>query len=173
MLCCAKPSLERRTLATARPGRGRSSCFNDRHFQSPINGLKRLLESVHAGSVANIEDAVNLWHVPPKPTPKFSLCNSLLLHRFVQFDLRHCQWWNSDRQFSSRGLWQPLPIFHVRLDHGQKGVRCPPQSFFPRVPESVGLREIREVHEYMFTLGCQLHRVVQHFAYVSFCARQV
>ena len=73
MLCCAKPSLERRTLATARPGRGRSSCFNDRHFQSSINGLKRLLESVHAGSVANIEDAVNLWHVPPKPTPKFSL----------------------------------------------------------------------------------------------------
>ena len=48
------------------------SRFNDRHFQSSINGLKRLLESVHAGGVVNIENAVNLGHVPTKPPPKFS-----------------------------------------------------------------------------------------------------
>ena len=70
------------------------SRVNDRHFQSAINGLKRLLESVHAGSVVNIEDAVNLRHVPTEPSPKFSLCNSLLLHRVIQLDLWHGQQWN-------------------------------------------------------------------------------
>ena len=65
----------------------RSSRFNDRHFQSSINGLKCLLESVHSGSVVNIEDTVNLWHVPTKPPPKFSLGDSLLSHRVIQFNL--------------------------------------------------------------------------------------
>ena len=67
----------------------RSSRFNDRHFQSSINGLKCLLESVHSGSVVNIEDTVNLWHVPTKPPPKFSLGDSLLSHRVIQFNLWH------------------------------------------------------------------------------------
>ena len=59
------------------------SRFNDRYFQSPINGLKRLLESVHAGGVVNIENAVNLGHVPPKPPPKFCLGDFLLSHRVI------------------------------------------------------------------------------------------
>lgn len=63
--------------------------------------MKRLLESVQAGSVVNIEDAVNLWHVPTQPPPKFSLCNALLLHCLVQLDLWHGQWWNSDDDPSS------------------------------------------------------------------------
>ena len=77
------------------------SRVNDRYFQSPINGLKRLLESVHTGSVVNIKDSVNLWHVPTKPPPKFSLCDSLVLHRVVQLDLWHGQWWNIDHCLSS------------------------------------------------------------------------
>ena len=77
------------------------SRVNDRYFQSPINGLKRLLESVHAGSVVNIEDAVNLRHVPTKPAPKFSLCNSLLLHCLIQLNLWHGQLWNIDHYPSS------------------------------------------------------------------------
>jgi len=66
-----------------------SSRFNNRHFQSSINGLQRLLESVHSGGVVNIEDAVNLWHVPTKPAPKFSLGDFLLSHRVIQLNLWH------------------------------------------------------------------------------------
>ena len=99
-----------------------SSRFNDPHFQSSINGLKRLLESVHSGGVVNIEDTVNLWHVPTKPPPKFSLGDSLLSHRVIQLNLWHGQCWNTDHFLSLRGLWQPLPVFHVCIDHGQKGV---------------------------------------------------
>ena len=77
-----------------------SSRFNDRHFQSSINSLKRLLESVHSGGVVNIEDTVNLWHVPTKPPPKFSLGDSLLSHRVVQLNLRHGQYWNIDHYLS-------------------------------------------------------------------------
>ena len=65
------------------------SRFNDRHFQSSINGLKRLLESVHSGGVVNIKDTVNLWHVPTKPPPKFSLGDFLLSHRVIQLNLWH------------------------------------------------------------------------------------
>ena len=78
----------------------RSSRFNDRHFQSSINGLKRLLESVHSGGVVNIEDTVNLWHVPTKPPPEFGLGDSLLSHRVIQLNLWHGQCWNTDRYLS-------------------------------------------------------------------------
>ncbi len=74
----------------------RSSRLNNRHFQSSINSLKRLLESVHSGGVANIEDTVNLWHVPTKPPPKFGLGDSLLSHRIIQLDLWHGQYRNTD-----------------------------------------------------------------------------
>ena len=71
-----------------------SSRLNDRHFQSSINSLKRLLESVHSGGVVNIEDTVNLWHVPTKPPPKFGLGDSLLFHCVVQLNLWHGQYRN-------------------------------------------------------------------------------
>ena len=92
----ARPGHERYSRGVAHVSPRPPSRFHDRYFQSATNCLKRLLESVHAGSVANIEDAVNLRHVPTKPPPKFSFCDSLLLHRVVQFDLWHRQWWNID-----------------------------------------------------------------------------
>ena len=94
LLGAAEPPVKR--VGVCNPPFRCSSRFNDRHFQSSINSPKRLLESVHSGGVANIEDTVNLRHVPTKPPPKFSLGDSLLSHRVIQLNLWHGQYWNTD-----------------------------------------------------------------------------
>jgi len=123
------------------------------------------LDVIEAGSVVEVEQAVNLREMPAKTPGKFGLANTLLNHGLIDAELGDLKGGGADRGATRRRrrLRERPTSINIQLKGGLKGVYGVKKGFILVFTLGHRFRDIGKGDQIAaFRLGMEINRIFKH-----------